>query len=142
MNIILGKKEILKMSILPLLKAAPELCGVIDPERWAWIAEAVYVEELKNHDSVFARKGTDVDNPGRRLKPVLAWMTGEKGGVEEYILNLCIFADNSHRIKEHGDRHLLGTTAALEKWLRDREAQYSNVSLLLSVDQAALGVWF
>jgi hypothetical protein len=130
------------MSAKELVMKAPELCGVPNAARWARIAEFVWVEEATHPKSVFARTEEDGQDESGRLAPLFGWTSdAPDSGKAMYIMLLLALLLVRHYILEHGRSDLMSRAALIEGFISPSEAKYSDVSALLTVEQAAKGFW-
>jgi hypothetical protein len=128
------------MSAKELVMKAPELCGVSNAARWARIAEFVWVEEATHPKSVFSRSEEDAGDEEARLDVLFGWdpLEGDKAWYIRSLMNLLMLR---HYILEHGRTDLMARAAELEGMVGKAEADYPDVSALLTVEQAAKGFW-
>ena len=129
------------MATKELVMKAAELCGVPNAARYAWIAETVWDAEA-NGNPIFARTKEDEGNEIARLYPGFSWLGLEKDQEKAvYIQRLVILNMYAHYVKQHGLIGFQNHVDALTKGLTEDEPKYTDVSSLMTVEQAATGVW-
>jgi hypothetical protein len=130
------------MSAKELVMKAPELCGVPNAARWSRIAEFVWVEEATHPKSVFARTDEDGVSEESRLDVLFGWgLLATDSRKTWYIRNLLGLLLVRHYILEHGRSDLMNKAATLEAIVTPEEANHTDVSAILTVEQAAKGFW-
>jgi hypothetical protein len=139
------------MKFFEAVEQFPRLCGTPQADRWAWIIKATLTEEVKNPESVWARKKLDV---GKNIEPIeeTPWDRADvpnswrffapNKAMAEYCYRLQILTMIAHAVLEHRRDDLADKMETLRTALEKEEPLYPNVSAIYTVKEAAEGRWW
>lgn len=125
------------VNVLAFAMRIPYLCGAEDPERWARLNKMAYDDELDHDKSVYARKISDMETPGRRLR-VFFGFTAFKHDQDKakHCYNLLKIWEISHYEIEHGESgHEKEKQNLIVEAVSD-EKKYPDIAEVLTVEQA------
>jgi hypothetical protein len=124
---------------LDFFMAMPKLCGAKNADRWAWIIENVYLAELAG-GTPFDENDEDKEDFFNRMEIAFAFSASDDG-VKEQCKRLAKIIYLNHKIEEHGNTELKGTSDILVKEATAAEVSYPEVASVMSVSEAQAAGW-
>lgn len=119
--------------------AMPKLCKAKNAERWAEQIGHAYDVELAG-GSAFDKNEADAVDPDNRMECAFAFLADNEGAKEQCKrLARCIMF--SHELDEHGDKSMGPLIEANYNAAKAVEADYPDISALMTADDAVAGHW-